>query len=181
MEKHSDKRIAKEGVVVDIKEKFQKAKSVILVDYRGLTVEQDTVLRKELRTAGVEYRVLKNSLVHRATDEIGIHELKSYLVGPTAFAFGYDDPVTPAKILAQYIKKEKKMELKAGLIGQSVFGAAGVQSLADLPPKEVLVAKLLGTLNAPITSFVSVLNGPTRALVYALDSVRRQKEAAQNG
>ena len=168
---------AKEAQVNEIVEKLQKSQSVILYDYRGLTVEEVTALRNEFRKAGVEYRVIKNTLIGRAAEKIGCEGLDQYLAGPTAVAFGYEDPVAPAKILNNYVKKIKKTEIKAGIVEGKVIDANGVTALADLPSKEVLIAKMLGSMNSPITGLVSVLSGTMRNLVYALNSIKEKKEA----
>jgi large subunit ribosomal protein L10 len=168
---------AKEAVVGDIKEKLEKAQSIILLDYRGLTVHEVTSLRDQMRSAGVEYKVIKNTTLTRAANELGITGTEELFQGPTACAFGYTDPAAPAKILVEFIKKVKKTEIKGGMLEGKVVGIDQIKYLAELPPKEVLVAKLLGTLNAPITNFVGVLSGVPRAFVCALNAIREQKEA----
>ena len=129
----SDKRIAKEQVVNEIKEKFQRAEAVVLVDYRGLNVAEVTELRKRFREAGADYKVYKNTLMTRALTELGMEELIPYLTGPNAVALGYDDPVVPAKIISEFAKDHEKLEVKAGMISRKVIGAEGVKSLANLP------------------------------------------------
>ena len=168
----------KQQAVAEIKERFEKAKSVVIVDYRGINVEQVTELRKQFRTAGVEYVVLKNTLVRRVIDEMGLSALDGVLEGPSAFAFGYADPVAPAKVVSDFVSKTKceHITVKAGVVDGEVIDAAGVKVLADLPPKEVLIAKMLGSFNAPITNFVGVLSATLRSLVYAIDAIRKQKE-----
>ena len=165
----------KKVIVAQIKEKFESAHSAVFVDYRGLTVAEVTELRNECRKAGVEYVVLKNTMIELAAKELGIEGLDSYLKGPTAVAFGHKDPASPAKILSDFIKKTKKMELKCAVIDKQTLDAAGAQALADLPPKEVLIAKMMGSLNALITNFVGVLSATLRSLVYAIEAVRKQK------
>ena len=165
----------KKVIVAQIKEKFESAHSAVFVDYRGLTVAEVTELRNECRKAGVEYVVLKNTMIELAAKELGIEGLDSYLKGPTAVAFDHKDPASPAKILSDFIKKTKKMELKCAVIDKQTLDAAGAQALADLPPKEVLIAKMMGSLNAPITNFVGVLSATLRSLVYAIEAVRKQK------
>ena len=165
----------KKVIVAQIKEKFESAHSAVFVDYRGLTVAEVTELRNECRKAGVEYVVLKNTMIELAAKELGIEGLDSYLKGPTPVAFGHKDPASPAKILSDFIKKTKKMELKCGVFDKQTLGAAGAQALADLPPKEVLIAKMMGSLNAPNTNFVGVLSATLRSLVYAIEAVRKQK------
>ena len=124
----------KKVIVAQIKEKFESAHSAVFVDYRGLTVAEVTELRNECRKAGVEYVVLKNTMIELAAKELGIEGLDSYLKGPTAVAFGHKDPASPAKILSDFIKKTKKMELKCAVIDKQTLDAAGAQALADLPP-----------------------------------------------
>ena len=165
----------KKTVVAEIKEKFQQAHSAVLLDYRGLTVAEVTELRNLCRAQGVEYVVLKNTMIELAVKELGITGLDEHLKGPTAVAFGHKDPASPAKILSDFIKKTKKMELKCAVIDKQTLDAAGAQALADLPPKEVLIAKMMGSLNAPITNFVGVLSATLRSLVYAIEAVRKQK------
>lgn len=161
-----------------IKENLEKAQSVVFVDYRGLTVEEDTALRKKLREAGVEYKVLKNTLIKRAADEMNITGLDEHLNGPTAVAFGINDPASPAKILGEYIKQTKKMQIKCGLVDKKYIDAKGVEALAEIPSKEVLVAMLLGTLNAPIRGLVTALGGVLRKPLYALNAIKEQKEGS---
>ncbi len=173
----SKNRDLKQQVVEDIKDRFSRAGSVVLVDYRGINVEQVTELRKQFRTAGVEYVVLKNTLVKRALAELNITGMDALLEGPSAFAFGYQDPVAPAKVVSDFITKTKieHVKIKGGLVDGKVIDVAGVKALAELPPKEVLIAKMMGSLNAPITGFVGVLSATLRSLVYAIEAVRKQK------
>ncbi|HPT79116.1 MAG TPA: 50S ribosomal protein L10 [Candidatus Atribacteria bacterium] len=170
-------REEKVRIVEEIKQKLSQSSSAVLVDYRGLTVEEVTQLRKQFRENNVDYKVYKNTLTELAAKELGYDELIPYLAGPTAIAFGVKDPVAPAKILTENIKKLKKMELKAGLIDGKVIDVDGVKALAELPSREELIAKMLGSMNAPITGLVRVLNGPIRGLVVALNAIREQKEA----
>jgi len=171
----------KQQVIAEIKDRFERAGSVVLVDYRGINVADVTELRKQFRTAGVEYVVLKNTLVKRALAELNIDGINALLEGPSAFAFGYEDPVAPAKVLTDFITKTKneRLSIKGGLVDGQAIDPAGVKALADLPPKEVLIAKMMGSLNAPITGFVGVLSATLRSLVYAIDAVRKQKEGAE--
>ncbi|MEI6100674.1 MAG: 50S ribosomal protein L10 [Eubacteriales bacterium] len=168
---------AKEAIVEDIKEKFEQAKSIVLLDYRGLTVEQVTLLRDQMRSAGIEYKVIKNTMLTRAANELGIPGTEELFKGPTAVAFGLTDAAAPAKILVEFIKKVKKTEIKGGLLEGKVMDLDQIKYLAELPPREVLLAKLLGTLNAPASNLVGVLSGLPRALVCALNAIKEQKEA----
>jgi large subunit ribosomal protein L10 len=169
---------AKVAVVEGIKEQFAAAKSVVLIDYRGLTVEEDTEFRRQFREAGVEYRVLKNTMITRAIEGMNLEGMKDYLKGPTAVAFGMTDAVAPAKIAMETIKKTKKMEVKCGVVDGTLIDAAGVQALADLPPREVLLARMLGSMNAPVTGFVTVLSATIKSLLYAINAIVEQKESA---
>lgn len=144
--------------VQEIKEKLGKAQAVILADYRGLTVEEDTELRRKFREAGVEYKVLKNTLTSKAAEEAGITGLDPYLAGPTSFAFGYEDPTAPARILNDFAKDHKKLELKGGLVQGQIFNVDKVKELATIPPREVLIAKLLGSFKAPLSNFAYLVN-----------------------
>ena len=171
-------RPEKVAVVEEIKDRLSKAQGIILADYRGLTVAQATELRRKLREAGVEFKVLKNTLTAIAAKEVGYEGLISLLVGPTAIAFGYDDPVAPAKVLSEFAKPNPALELKGGLLEGKVLDVAGVKALADLPSREELLSQVLRGMQAPISGLVNVLQGTIRNLVYALDAVRKQKEAA---
>ncbi|HWR45191.1 50S ribosomal protein L10 [Sporomusa sp.] len=170
----------KQQSVADLKEKLSTTKGAVLTNYRGLTVAQDTKLRRKLREAGVEYRVFKNTLTRIAAKEAGIEGLDPYLEGPTAIAISYTDPVAPAKVISDFVKENKlqTLEVKAGLVEGKVIDANGVKSLSNLPPREVLIAQVLAGMQAPIAGFVNVLSGTMRNLVYALDAVRQQKESA---
>lgn len=167
----------KKQVVTDLTEKIKSAQSIVLADYRGLTVEQDTELRNALRKAGVEYKVVKNTLTSLAMKESGI-EVDDFLTGPTAMAISSSDAVAPAKVLSEFAKKFEKLELKVGVVEGKVIDLEGVKALAELPSREVLIAKVLGGLNAPISGFVNVLNGNMRGLVVALNAIAEQKANA---
>lgn len=167
---------SKAQVVAQIKEKLEQSQSAVIIDYRGLTVEEDTELRRQFRQAGVEYKVLKNTMIQRAANELGITGLDDHLNGPTAVAFGISDPVAPAKVITEYINKTKKMSVKCGILDGVAIDPARVQALADLPSKEVLVAKMLGSMQSPISGLVSVLGGTVRSLLYAIKAVMEQQE-----
>ena len=149
----------KEQLVAEIAEKLKKAQSVVMFDYRGLTVAEVTELRSQMRKAGNEYVIVKNSMVERACDIVGVDEsVKEMLKGPSAFAIGYDDAVSPAKILKDTVKKLKKCEIKGGIVNGKVTDAAGIDALAELPPKEVLIARMLGSMMSPISGLAIVLD-----------------------
>lgn len=168
---------AKKQVVVEIKERLEKIQGAVLTDYRGLNVAEVTELRNKLREAGVEFKVLKNTLTKIAADEVGLEGLDPYLEGPTAIAFGVDDPVAPAKILSEFAKTHKALEIKAGILENKVIDPAGVKALADLPSREVLLAQVLGGMQAPMYGFAGALQGLIRNLVYVLDAVKEKKAA----
>lgn len=151
-------RQLKEAKVVEIKEKLEKAQSVVLASYQGLTVEEDTTLRKSLREAGVEYKVYKNSLVTLAAKELGIEGVEEYLEGPVSIAFGYEDATAPARVLFDFAKSHKKLELKAGIVDSVIYNKEQVEKLATIPSKEVLIAKLLGSFKAPLSNVAYLLN-----------------------
>lgn len=149
----------KEQLVNEVAEKLQKAQSVIVFDYRGLTVAEVTALRAEMRKAGNEYVVIKNSMVERACEKVGIDaSVKEMLKGPSAFAIGYEDAVSPAKVLKETVKKLKKCEIKGGIVNGKVSDAAAIDALAELPPKEVLIARMLGSMMSPISGLAIVLD-----------------------
>ena len=148
----------KQVVVTEIKEKLEKAASVVMVDARGLTVEQDTVLRKQLRDAGVDYKVYKNTLVHLAVQGTQFEGLDAYLSGPSAFAFSYGEATAAAAILNKVAKDAKALEFKAGVIEGVVYDAEGMKLVADIPSKEVLLSKLLGSFKSPMSSFARVID-----------------------
>jgi large subunit ribosomal protein L10 len=148
----------KQQKVNEITEKIKKSQAVILTSYKGITVEEDTQLRKQLREAGVEYKVIKNTLTSRAAKEAGFEQMDEYLKGPVSVAFGYDDPTAPARILADFAKNHDSIELKAGIVQGKFFDSAKINELSKIPPKEVLIAKLLGSLKSPLSKFVYVVN-----------------------
>ena len=150
---------AKAVKVAEIKEKLANAQSVVFVDYRGYTVEEDTELRSNFRKAGVEYAVIKNTYMERACADAGIDEaVNAYFAGPTAVAFGHEDAVAPAKTIRDFVKKSKKGVIKGGIVNGKVVDAAAIEALADLPPREVLIAQILGGMKAPLTKMAVVLN-----------------------
>ncbi|MBP3619733.1 MAG: 50S ribosomal protein L10 [Clostridia bacterium] len=162
---------AKKLVVEEIKEKFSKAKTIAFVDYRGITVAEDTALRKKFRENGCEYKVYKNRLMLKALSDLGIECSANYFEGTTAVAIGYDDEVAPAKIACDFVKESKKMAIKFGILNGVSVDAANIEALATLPSKEELIAKLLGTLNNTASSLCRVLSAPARGVVVALNAI----------
>ena len=161
----------KKKLVEELKEKIGAAQSIVIVDYKGLTVFEDTELRKTLREANVEYRVLKNRLMQKALNELGYTEFDEALNGPTAVAFAMTDPAAPAKILLESADKTKKVSIKCGMVDGAFITPDGVKELATLPPKEVLIAKLLGTMSAPISGLARVLNETIAGLARVLNQI----------
>lgn len=158
-------RDIKEVKIKELTEKIGKAQAVILSSYIGITVEEDTELRKKMREAGVEYKVIKNTLTTRAAKEVGYGDIEKYLAGPVAIALSYDDPTAPARVLAGFAKDHKVIDFKAGIVQGEIFDRDKVVELSKIPPKNELIAKLLGSLKSPLSN-----------LVYMLNAVKEQKE-----
>lgn len=158
----------KAAVVSDIADKLSRASSVVVFDYRGLTVEEVTELRNRMRKENVEYVVLKNHLVKRACEAQGVDaSIEAMLHGPSAFAFSYEDAVTPAKVLKAFIKETKKCEIKGGIVEGAVTNAKDMDAIADLPSREVLIARMLGSMLSPVSG-----------LAIVLDQIAKQKEGS---
>ena len=149
----------KKQVVETLAQKLQSAQAGVLVKYEGITVAQDTELRAALRKAGVEYTVMKNTLTGRACEIAGLGEMKEHLNGMTAIAISQDDPLAPAKIIKTFADKIQTFEIKAGFVDGGVIDASGVEALAATPSKEVLIAKMLGSLMSPLYGLAYVLQG----------------------
>lgn len=176
-------RPEKEATVAELKEKFGRARSVVFMDNKGLTVAQATKLRKKAREAGVEYRVAKNTLIRIAAQQSqasGVEELSPLLEGPTSFALGYEDPVAPAKVISDFIREGKitTLELKGGWLEGRALDVAGIKALADLPSREVLLGKVLGGMQGPMYGFAGSLAAVLRQFAYAVEALRQQREAA---
>ena len=150
----------KQAIVADLAEQLKNSPAGVVVNYQGITVENDTKMRKALREAGVNYMVMKNSLTGRACDEVGLSDMKQYLTGMTAIAIGTNDAVAPAKVLKEYAEKIESFQILAGYLDGKVVDVDTVKQLADIPSKEVLIAKLLGSIKSPIYG-----------LAYALQAV----------
>ncbi|WP_264852231.1 50S ribosomal protein L10 [Clostridium omnivorum] len=161
-------RQLKEAKVAEIREKLEKAQGVVFSQYQGLTVEEDTELRKKLREAGVEYKVYKNTLTTLAAKELGLDGVVSYLEGPVSVAFGYEDATAPARVLNDFAKTHKKLELKAGIVDGTIYNSEEVAKLASIPSREVLIAQLLGSFKAPLSN-----------LAYLLNAIKEKKESAE--
>ncbi len=168
-------RSEKVQVVKDLKEKFKTAEIFVLTDFRGLTVEEMNTLRRDLREKNVEFRVVKNLLAKRALDENDQGELDDLLVGPTAVAFGYEDPVESVKVLVNFQKEQEKLQLKGGMMEGNVLDVAMLKELAQMPTLDELYARMLGSVQSPINKMVMALNNAASELVWVIKSVADQK------
>ncbi|MCI9163667.1 MAG: 50S ribosomal protein L10 [Lachnospiraceae bacterium] len=148
----------KQPIVAEISELLNGAASAVAVDYRGLTVAQDTELRKRLREAGVAYKVYKNTLIRRAAEGTDFAALDPHLEGPTAIAVSKDDATAPARILAEFAKKADKLEIKAGVVEGTYYDAKGMQAISSIPSRDVLLGRLFGSMKSPIANLARVLN-----------------------
>lgn len=171
-------RTEKEQIVKELTEKLNGVKAAFIADYRGINVEQVTQMRRELVAAGVDYRVVKNSLLRLASkDTPAAAELVKFCTGPTAIALAGDDVVAPAKILAKYAEQVNAFELKAGVLDGKLIDVAGIIALSKLPSREELLAKALSSMNAPVSNFVGTLAAIPRSLVQVLNAIGQSKAA----
>ena len=148
----------KQPIVEEISAGIKDAQSVVLVDYRGLTVEQDTELRKQLRAAGVTYKVYKNTMMNFAFKGTDFEGLAPYLNGPSAMAYSATDATAPARVIAEFAKKAKALEIKAGVVEGNVYDAKGMEAIATIPSRDVLISRLLGSMQSPMANFARVIN-----------------------
>ncbi|MBW2441446.1 MAG: 50S ribosomal protein L10 [Deltaproteobacteria bacterium] len=168
----------KQQIAEDLRDRFSKSAIIVLTDYKGLDVAAMNDLRRKLRAEQIEYQVVKNTLLIRASEDNDVALIKDYFKGPSAIALSYDDPVAPAKVLSQFAKEHDKLEIKVGVMDGQVLDANAIQALAKLPSREVLLGQLLSALNAVPTSFVRTIAEVPRSLVNVLAAIRDQKEAA---
>jgi len=171
----------KQPVIQEISENIKGAQSVVVVDYRGLTVAEDTQLRKELREAGITYKVYKNTLVSRAVEGTEFESLRDALEGPNAFAISTTDATAPARVLAKFAKTAPALEIKAGVVEGTFYDETGMKAIASIPAREELLSRLLGSLQSPITNLARVLNqiaekGGTAADVAVADAAEEAAE-----
>ncbi|MFW5985894.1 MAG: 50S ribosomal protein L10 [Halanaerobiales bacterium] len=166
----------KEAAVKEILEKLIEAKSIVVTDYKGLDVASITELRRQLREAGVEYKVVKNTLARISADKAEVSDIKEFFVGPTAIAFGLEDAVSPAKVLVDFAKDNTELEIKGGALNGEIMDIDRVKSLAEIPPREVLLAQVFAGMKSPINGLVNVLQGNLRGLVQVLNQIKEQKE-----
>jgi len=168
----------KQKIAEDLRDRLSKSAIIVLTDYKGLDVAAMNDLRRRLRAEEIEYQVVKNTLLIRAAEDNDIALIKDYFKGPSAIALSYDDPIAPAKVLSEFAKENKKLEIKAGVMNGQVLDAKAIKALAKLPSREVLLGQLLSALNAIPTSFVRTIAEVPRSFVSVLSAIRDQKEAA---
>jgi large subunit ribosomal protein L10 len=175
-------KTAKAEKVVALHAKFVEAKAAILADYSGLNVQQLAELRSQLREAAVELQVVKNTLARRAVEETGFVSLADHFVGPISVAFTQHDAVAMAKALTEYARKEPKLNVRVGFVEGQVLPPGQITALAELPPREVLLGRMLASMQSPLAGLVGVLQGVLRQFLYALQAIQEAKEqASQEG
>jgi len=166
----------KKRIVEELSDKFARSRVAIVTDYKGLNVAAMNSLRKKLREVDVEYRVVKNSLLTRASEGTDVSLIRENFVGPSAVALSYEDPVAPAKVLVQFAKENDKLEIKAGVMGGKLLDAAAIKALSALPSREALLGQLLSVMNGVPTNFVRVLNAIPQQMVNVLVAIKDQQE-----
>ncbi len=171
-------RADREKQVQELHELFSGIEMAVLTDYRGLTVEEISDLRAKLRDVEARFRVVKNTLSIRAADGTPLEAVKEYFTGPVAILYTAGDPVGPAKALMEFIKGNDKLEARIGILSGSTIETADIKRLAEMPSKDVMIAKALASMNAPVTNFVRTLSEIPSSFVRVLGSIQRQKEAA---
>ena len=168
----------KQQIADELRDKFSKSAIIVVTDYKGLDVAAMNDLRRKLRAEEIEYQVVKNTLLVRASEDNDVALIKDHFKGPSAVALSYDDPVTPAKVLSQFAKDNDKLEIKVGVMNGQVLDVNAIKALAKLPSREVLLSQLLAAFNAVPESFVRTIAEIPRSFVNVLAAVRDQKEAA---
>lgn len=172
------KRSEKEQIIAEVKEKIERAKGMYFADFTGITVEQVTDLRREFRKVNVDYRVVKNTLARKALESItGYDKVIEKLVGHTAIAFSYDDPVAPAKIMKKFRDKHDKLKVKVCVLENQVFDGTQLNDIAKLPSRPELIAGIIGCIQAPISGVVGAINAVARDLVSVIDAIEKKKAA----
>jgi len=168
---------SKKEILQDLIAKLKESKGVVLTDYQGMNVSQISSLRNELKEKKVGFKIVKNTLIEKAGEELNVEDLTKDLIGCTAMAFCRDDGIAPARLLKEYFKKNKiDLKIKSGLIEGRVFDSEKIIEIASLPTKDVLIAQMINGVKSPLYSLVFILQGPLRGLIYTLESVKKQKE-----
>jgi len=171
-------RTEKEKIVADLHDNFKKSKVVILTDYKGLDVSAISKLRRKLREVDVEYKVVKNTLITKASEDTDAALIKDYFKGPSALALSYDDPVAPAKALVDFAKENDKLEIQVGVMEGKIIDLNEIKALSSLPSQEVLLGQLLSVMNGVPTALVRALNDVPVKLLNVMQAIRDQKESA---
>ena len=172
------KRSEKEQIVAEVKDMVERAKGMYFADFTGITVEQVTELRREFRKSNVDYRVVKNTLARKALENTAIYDkVAQRLVGQTAIAFGYDDPVAPAKVIKKFRDRYAKLDVKMCIIENQFFEGAQLDNIAQLPSHRELIAGILGTIESPISGIVGAIGAVIRDLVNIIDAIEKKKAA----
>lgn len=166
----------KENQVEFLKNKFSQANSVIVADHTGINVNELTALRRDLKKSNAEFRVAKNTLLKLAAKESGLEELSEVLNGPTSMVFGFDDPSVPARIIHEFSKKSEKPKVKAFILENSILSIADYKKIAQLPPKEQVLAILIGAVEGPITNFIMTIDGVTRNFIGLVDELAEKRK-----
>ncbi|HNQ86701.1 MAG TPA: 50S ribosomal protein L10 [Deltaproteobacteria bacterium] len=169
------KREEKEQLVQVLHDELDKSQAVFVTDYMGLNVERITKLRRDISGAGGSYQVVKNTLLRRASEGTPVTGIGQFFTGPTAIAIAHSDAVAVAKTLVNFAKDNEQLEIQGGILGERPMTAADIQELAKMPPREVLLARMLGSLNAPVSNFVGVLAAIVSQLVYVLKAIENKK------
>jgi len=168
---------SKKEILKDLIAKLKESKGVVLTDYQGMNVSQISSLRNELKEKKVEFKIVKNTLIEKASEELNVDDLTKDLIGCTAMAFCSDDGIAPARLLKEYFEKNKiDLKIKSGLIDGRVFSPEKIIEIASLPSKDVLIAQMISGVKSPLYSLVFVLQGPLRGLIYTLEAVKEAKE-----
>jgi len=171
-------REAKEQMKQEVAQALKEAELIVVTDYRGLNVDTINSLRGKLREENCSFRVTKNTMNRLACREVGYEELEQFFEGPTALAYANDDPVAAAKIFNDFTKENENLVIKGGILSGQLVDPDRIKELGEIPSREVLLSKVVGGFQAPISGFAGVLQGTLRQLVYTVDAVRQQKESA---
>ncbi len=172
------KRSEKEQIIVTVKQRAERAKSMFFADFTGITVQEVSELRREFRKSGVDYQVVKNTLAKKALAEMtGFDKVVGHLQQPTAIAFGYDDPVAPAKIIKKFREKNNKLRVKVCVVENRVYEGAQLDEIAKLPTRNEIIAGILGSIQAPVSGVVGAINAVMRDLISVIDAIEKKKAA----
>jgi large subunit ribosomal protein L10 len=172
------KKEEKAVIVNDLKKKFEKSVYVLLADYKGLNVAKINELRRKLKETGTEFKVVKNTLLLRAAENTEVEKIRDHFTGPSAVILNWEDPVEPSKVITGFTKENTQLAIKTGVLRGNVIDASGVKAIAELPPREVLLAQVLSTMNAVPTGFVRALNDVIARFLNVLNALKEQKPEA---